>query len=185
MVWSSVIKHSSPAWLRLKSAVPCTKWNPAIQPLTNRQVKRIVVSESTWTKCCLVVPSCLFFFLQDVSENIRKYMELQKSWRGERWIFPVYQRSCWLLTVYLNCCFPPIPENSYLSILSISTTGSPEHWRTPWWSCQSTPLHTLWGWNADEQLTNCFLPKGSPKGRKNTPKKKSGFTPQHQRRSDL
>lgn len=39
------------------------------------------------------------------------------------------------------------------------------------WSCQSLPHHTWSSLNADEPLTNCFSPGGSPKGK--TP----GFTP--------
>lgn len=39
-------------------------------------------------------------------------------------------------------------------------------WRISWWSCQSPPHRTWYGLNADEPLTNCFLPGGSPRGKK-------------------
>lgn len=61
----------------------------------------------------------------------------------------------------------------------ISTADSEDSWRISWWSCQSLPHHTWYGLNADEPLTNCFLPEGSPRG------KSPRFTPQQQGWSDL
>lgn len=45
-------------------------------------------------------------------------------------------------------------------------TDSAGSWKIRWWSCQSSPHHTWYGLNADEPLTNCFLPRGSPRGKK-------------------
>lgn len=118
MVWPSVIKHSSPAWLRLKSAVPCTKWSPVIRPSTNRQVKRIVVSESTWTKCCFVVPSFFFgFFFARCQWKYKKIYGAPTVVKGGAVNIPSVSEK--LLTI--NCLFKPLFPSNPREVLPVQS----------------------------------------------------------------